>query len=264
MADSTITVAFEADTSDLQAGVAEAQEAIGSFQPATNAAASALSGLFGIMETASNTALKGILLGTQTWQKALENTFAGLLASFINDCVIQRVLGWVSAEATMTAATEAGDAERLASNEAASSGSIASQASRAVSAIMSDASQVFGGIFAFLAPELGPAAAAPAEAGSAAVAAMASGITYAENGAWNIPSNTLAYLHAGEMVVPQSFAASMRDGALGGSGGNYTININAIDTQTGAQFLKNNASSIASALNAQSRNFNRNAPGWKA
>jgi hypothetical protein len=46
-----------------------------------------------------------------------------------------------------------------------------------------------------------------------------------------------------EMVVPQTFVQGILDGSFGGGGSNYTININALDTQTGAQFLKNNAGS---------------------
>jgi hypothetical protein len=84
-------------------------------------------------------------------------------------------------------------------------------------------------------------------------------------GAWNIPSDMPAFLHAGEMVVPADAAAAIRGGgsfgggapgATSGASGNFTININAIDTQTGAQFLKQHASVIAQTLNGQARNFN--------
>ena len=81
----------------------------------------------------------------------------------------------------------------------------------------------------------------------------------------HIKKNTLAYLHAGEMVVPQPFADSLRNaGGVGGGGDSYSITINAIDTQTGAQFLKNNAATIATALSGQVRSFNRNVPTWKS
>jgi hypothetical protein len=81
-------------------------------------------------------------------------------------------------------------------------------------------------------------------------------------GSWNIPSDQLAYVHAGEMIVPSPQAGAIRSGSagLGGSGSQtaVTININAIDTQTGAQFLKNNAAVIASTMSSQMRNFNPN------
>jgi len=85
-------------------------------------------------------------------------------------------------------------------------------------------------------------------------------------GSWSVPSDMTANIHAGEMIIPAGPAAAIRAGtaALGGNGGsgagagNFTININAIDTQTGAQFLKNNASVIANTLSGQMRNFNPN------
>ena len=141
---------------------------------------------------------------------------------------------------------------------------LASRAQSAISALLNSAKEVFGGIFAFLSPTMGPAAAGPAAAGSASVSALASGITFAETGAWHIPGNTLAYLHAGEMVVPKPFADSLRDAGGFGGGASYSITIQAIDTQTGAQFLKNNAGAIASAISGQARNFNRNVPAWKS
>ena len=58
------------------------------------------------------------------------------------------------------------------------------------------------------------------------------------------------------MVVPQTFVQGILDGNFGGGGSNYTIKINAIDTQTGAQFLKNNAGVIAQTFAAQVRNGN--------
>jgi hypothetical protein len=88
-------------------------------------------------------------------------------------------------------------------------------------------------------------------------------------GSWQVPSDGMAFLHANEMVVPAQQASAIRaGGTLGGSGGTasgsaVTININAIDTQTGASFLKNNASTIAQVIAGQSRNFNSNVPGWR-
>jgi hypothetical protein len=101
-------------------------------------------------------------------------------------------------------------------------------------------------------------------------AATAVGIAAMDVGAWSIPSNGLAFLHAGEMVIPANEAQSFRagqtnlGGATTGSSGPITFNINAIDTQTGASFLKNNASTIASVIASQSRSFNPNVPGWRS
>jgi hypothetical protein len=275
MADNEVNVVFSADTSGLQAGLNAVNQALAYTKIAANDTKNPVAELFGTMQKSSDQAVAGIIKGTQSWQQAvfniaqsLEIQFAQLAVNRLLNDTVADALGLKSAQssdAAKVASNAAKNATITASDQAASATSIGAQVESAIASILNDAKQVFAGIFAFLSPTMGPAAVGPAAAGSATVAALASGITYAESGAWNIPSNTLAYLHAGEMVVPQSFASSLRDnGGLGGGGDSYTININAIDTQTGAQFLKNNASVIASTLSSQARNFNRNIPAWKS
>jgi hypothetical protein len=83
-------------------------------------------------------------------------------------------------------------------------------------------------------------------------------------GSWSIPSNMVAMVHQGEMIVPAQQAAAIRSGeaSLGASSGggqfSMTVNLNAIDTQTGVQFLKSNMGVIAQGMNNQMRNFNKN------
>ena len=87
----------------------------------------------------------------------------------------------------------------------------------AVKSIAIDAGQTFAGIFAFLSPLMGPAAAGPAAAGEAAVYAAAGSIAAFDAGAWSIPQDMMGILHAGESVVPESFASGLR-AAIGGGG----------------------------------------------
>jgi len=267
MADTTLTVSVNADTSGLDSvtsAVNSLNQALGYTRISANDTTKPVQELFGALQSSSDKAIAGLIKGSESWGEAMAGIMQGVEIKFAQLCA-NMLINQIEKELTMTDATVEGNALRTASDQAANSTSIAGLAEKAISAILSDANQVFGGIFAFLAPEMGPAAAAPAAAGSAEVAALASGITYAEAGAWNIPSNTLAYLHAGEMVVPQSFASNLRDGGgFAGGGDSYTINVNAVDTQTGAQFLKNNASTIASLISAQVRNFNPNLPAWKS
>jgi len=267
MTDSTLTVTIDADTSGLLSGLITVKDALndtfGTAKLKAEEARTPVAGLFKAMESASDKAVAGLIRGTETWQKAMTSIIQDVEIKFVQ-LGIHKLVNWVETELGMTQATDTGNAARTASDQAASDSGIAAQAQKAIASLSNDAKEVFGGIFAFLSPEMGPAAAGPAAAGSASVTALASGITYAESGAWEIPSDTLAYLHSGEMVVPQPFAASLRDGSGFGGGDSYTININAIDTQTGAQFLKNNAAVIASTLSGQARNFNRNLPVWKS
>jgi hypothetical protein len=219
--------------------------------------------LFHTVERSSDQAISAMIRGTQSWQSALQNAATNIEIRFAQ-LAARKVLNWVQSESLMTQSTQVGNLARAASDKEASSTGIAAIAEHVIASIMNNAKSVFGGIFSFLAPVMGPAAAGPASAGSAAVSALAGGVLYAETGAWHIADNTLAYLHAGEMVVPQPFADSLRNAGGTGGGGNFSITINAIDTQTGAQFLKNNASAIASALSGQVRNFNSHVPAWKS
>lgn len=92
----------------------------------------------------------------------------------------------------------------------------------AVKSLMASAAQTFGGIFAFLAPVMGPAAAGPAAAGQAAVMAASAGIASLDVGTWNVPRDTMANIHAGETVMPAFESGQFRDmvdKVNGGGGG---------------------------------------------
>jgi hypothetical protein len=221
--------------------------------------------VFSGIKSAMDGMVTGILQGTQTLNQALAKMADNILIKFaqmgLND-----VLDWGRKQLLKVAESEKADAAIVASNAAknaainsadiaASGASNAMGATKLIKEIESSAAATYAGVFAFLAPELGPAAAVPAGISAAAVGAM-TGLVSLDVGAWSVPQNMPAYLHAGEMVVPQNFASGLRDGGGIGGGGNFTININAIDTQTGTQFLKQNAHIIAQAVAGQGRNFN--------
>lgn len=269
MTEQNVNIAFDANIDNLLASMKVAKSAVDdtfNFERfSTTGHMAPVVDLFRNVERSSDLAIAGMIKGTESWQSAFARVATNLEIRFAQ-LTFNKVLSWALSESAMTAATLSGNALRIASDEEAGAASLASKAQRAIASIFNDAKEVFGGIFAFLSPVMGPAAVGPAAAGSATVASLASDIVFAETGAWHIPSNTLAYLHAGEMVVPQPFADSLRNaGGIGGGGGDsYSITIQAIDTQSGAQFLKNNASAIASAISGQVRNFNRNVPAWKS
>lgn len=260
MADNNVSIGFNANIDGLLGVLKEAKNAINdtfNLQPlASDERQKPVTDLFKNIQSSSDSAIRGMIRGTETWQQAMARAATNVEVRFAQ-LAAHKMLNWIESELGMTSVTNAQNIVRTASNEAASSASLASRAQHVISSIFNDAKEVFSGIFAFLAPTMGPAAAGPASAGSATVAAMASEVAVLETGSWHIPNNTFAYLHAGEMVVPQPFADSLRAGGGFGGGDNYSITIQAIDTQTGAQFLKNNAAAIASALSGQVRNFNR-------
>jgi hypothetical protein len=267
MAGNQIDAVFTADTSALAAGVGDAVNLINSaFNVTRDRATQAktpINELFKSLESSSNQAVAGIIRGTETWQKAVFNVATSLEIKFAQ-LAVDRLIGWLHTEALSLAATEAKNTAVQASDATAASAGAGASAAKLIKQIESDAAATYAGVYAFFSPVLGPAAAVPAAVSAGAVGAM-EGLVSLDVGAWNVSQNMPAFLHAGEMVVPENFASGLRGGdGIGGGGDNYSITINAIDTQTGAQFLKNNASVIASALSAQARNFNRNVPTWKS
>ena len=161
-----------------------------------------------------------------------------------------------AANAAIAASNTAGAAVSNAPATAAAKANISTQAASAAASVYADVAAI---------PYVGWVLAPPAAAAAfAAVEAFGGGIASYDVGSWNIPSDQVAMVHAGEMIIPAAQAAAIRgggaslgSGAVGGGGNQgFTININAIDTQTGAQFLKNNASVIASTLSGQMRNLN--------
>jgi hypothetical protein len=274
MADSTLTVVVNADTSNAQAGLDAVNQALGYTKIQANNTRNPVAELYGTMQSASDKAVAGMIKGTETWHQALlsilqdlEIKFAQLAVNRLLHDTVANALGLTSAQATNVAevaSNQEKNAAIAASNQAAATTGNPAGAATLVKQIGSDAAAAYAGVYANLSPVLGPAAAIPAGVAYASVAGM-EGLVSLDVGAWNVPQNMPAYLHAGEMVVPANFASGLRDGgAATGGGDSYTININAIDTQTGAQFLKNNAGAIASVLSSQARNFNRNLPVWKS
>ncbi|HEV2162237.1 MAG TPA: hypothetical protein VGR52_08415, partial [Stellaceae bacterium] len=221
--------------------------------------------MFRPINAAFDSSITGMILGTTTWQKAVARIGQSIVAEEIGNA-LKIAENWAVTELVKTSATEAGAASRTAAEQSAGDASLASLALKAIKAITTDAAQTFAGVFAFLAPEMGPAAAAPAAASEAVVLAATGAVASAAGGLWDVPGTILSVLHPGESVLPASVANPMRDFFSGGGSGAAPAGdihihgplVNAIDTQTGAQFLKNNMRAIAKGLAAELRNFNAN------
>jgi len=222
-------------------------------------------GLFRTLEKSSDSAVRSILRGTETWQQAMVRVMGNLEVKFAQTA-LNDVLNFAKNQASKLLISQTTNSSILADNKLTADSIGSSHAAQIIKQIKSDAAATYAGVYAFMSPVMGPAAAIPAGISAGIVAGMA-GLVSLDVGAWNLSSDTVAQLHQGEMVVPKTFAQGLRDGGtIGGSGGgdNYTININAIDTQSGSKFIKSNAPAIAAALSSQVRNFNSNVPAWKS
>jgi hypothetical protein len=208
------------------------------------------------IQRAFDTSITGMILGTTTLQKAVANIAQSILAEFVN-LGVKMVTNWLASELAMTTATEAGAAARTAAEGEGMAAGLAMKAANAVKSIMTDAAQAFSGIFAFMSPLMGPAAAGPAAAGEATVMAAASGIASAAGG-WVVPSDQLAMVHQNEMILPANISQGLQSmiSASGGAGGAspMVINVSAIDSRDVKRFFQSNGSLLVSAINKAMRN----------
>jgi len=161
-------------------------------------------------------------------------------------------------EAAKTAAVTAGAAARAGAEAAESAGSNATTINSILKTITASASETFAGIFGFLSPVLGPAAAGPAAAGEATVL---SAIPHYDTGAWSLPGDMVAQVHQGEMIIPAGPASTFRNMMEGNSGVAGTVhvhhavnfNVQAMDGHSVRQFLKNNSKQILRTVNESVR-----------
>jgi len=209
------------------------------------------------IQRAFDTSITGMILGTTTLQKAVGNIAQSILAEFVN-LGVKMATNWLASELAMTTASEAGAAARTVVEGEGMAAGLAMKAANAVKSIMTDSAQAFSGIFAFMAPIMGPAAAGPAAAGEATVMAAASGIASAAGG-WVVPSDQLAMVHQNEMILPAGISQGLQNMISGNGGGGaggtpIVVNVSAIDSQDVRRFFQSNGSLLVSALNKAMRN----------
>lgn len=213
--------------------------------------------------------IMGMIQGTMSLRDAARNILLQIIQSFIQ-ARVRMVADWLAGVAAQTTATTSGEAMKttavatgtatrtsLEATAAASSG--VGAISGILKSIFASAAQTFAGIFGFLSPVMGPAAAGPALAGQATVMGVAGGLASFDVGSWELPSDMIAKVHKGEMIIPAGPAAAWR-GALsgapsGGAGPGVTvhhstnINVNAMDAQSVKRFFKNNDRTIMRTIN---------------
>jgi hypothetical protein len=161
--------------------------------------------------------LSGVLQGTQTWQQAMTRLADNLALSFIESAA-KTAIEWASSNAERLANTlltqqgeVAGQAEAEAEFGAIRTAGTVAHAADASKNVMIDAGTAAAGAYQsasqipYAGWILGPIAAAAAFAATAAFASF-------DTGAWSLPSDMLAMVHQGEMIIPASIAAQLRGG----------------------------------------------------
>jgi len=198
---------------------------------------------------ASNVAsgIMGMIEHTKKFSDAVRDLGRKMVSESLN-AVLKMAADWAGGEATklakavltqtgMTAATATGTAARTGLEASAAAAGDAMTMGAVMKNIMASAAETFAGVFGFLAPVMGPAAAGPAAAAEGAVMATAVAGHFAV-GSWSLPNDMVAQVHKGEMIVPAAatpWAQSLMANAAGGASGGRTFqntnhfHINAVD-----------------------------------
>ena len=220
-----------------------------------------------------SSSIVGMVKGQETLRQAVSNVLLSIVQSFIQ-ARIRSVADWAAGVAAQSAATSAGEATKTsavlagtaARSGAETSAAAASGATTVLTigkSIIASAAETFAGIFGFLSPLLGPAAAGPAVAGQASVLAAGAALPSFATGAWSLPADMVAQVHRGEMIVPAGPAARLRDAASGGGapgGGDVHVHhatnfaITAMDGRDVKRFLDGHGKAILGAINTSVRN----------
>ena len=218
--------------------------------------------VFDQIASSASTQIGQLIQGQETLRQAVSNVLLSIVESFIQ-ARLKAVADWAAGVVAETAATQAGEsaktsavvagsAARTGAQEAGVVASAAATLGAVAKSIIASAAETFAGIFGFLSPVLGPAAAGPAAAGEATVLAAASGLPSFDAGAWSLPADMIAQVHRGEMIVPASIAGQIRDGV--GAGGGVTVhhqthfNVTAMDSGDVKRFFAANSRAILNAI----------------
>jgi hypothetical protein len=192
--------------------------------------------------------INDIISKHETMRAALAKTFDSLIMSGLKwaQSAIQNDAQVVASYLAGNLTIQASD---FATNGAASLVGIITQARAAISSF---AAVVGAGVAANQAFILGPASVTEGMGAEVVVAGFAGGIGSSDMGSWSLPSDMVAQVHAGEMIVPSAggWADQVRSAMSGQSGGggvthSHSWNVSAIDSQSFMGALRNHASPLS-------------------
>lgn len=209
--------------------------------------------------------ITGIIMGTTTLKKAMQNIFQSILGEAFS-MISKIVVKWIAGELLKTQATETGAAVRTATETGAATAGMAASGGAAMVSIMNNAWAAMAGAFQAMCaiPIIGPALGVAAGAAAFAAVAGIAGSVKSAAGGYDIPAglNPMVQAHAEEMILPAKYANLIRgmaeggggQGGGGGSGDTHHYTINAVDSKSFEGYLKKNAHVLGPALGQLRRN----------
>ena len=223
------------------------------------------------MSASLTSGLTGMIEGTKNFRQVLQSLAQSVVSQFVK-MGVDVVADWAKKQLALAALSVAGEGQKTAAAMAGASArtgvsvgeAAAGQASILASmlkSITASASETFAGVFGFLSPVMGPAAAGPAAAAQGAVMAVAA----YDIGAWSIPQDQLAMVHQNELIMPAAEAGAFRSmlgnqvhgggaNAQGGGDTHVHLNVNAMDAGSVKNWLGNNSRQIMKAMNQAVQN----------
>jgi len=203
-----------------------------------------LNNAFSGLQSAINGQLRGMLAGTTTFAQAFKSIIGDMIIWAIQEFE-KMAFQWVAHELIKTTATEAGTAARVSAEATGTAATETLGIASTLKSIFQSAAKTFAGVFGFLAPEMGPAAAAPAFGAEGMVVAQSLGIAGLDVGTDYVAKTGLAVIHQGEAVVP----AEANTPFTGGTGGQQvSLTINAIDAKSFSSLIRDNPSVFATMI----------------
>lgn len=208
-----------------------------------------------------SSAIKGMVTGTVTFKKAIQDMATNILGVFI-DMIVEMVAKWAWGQMMKLISHETTESSIQATETANNAASLAQTLSTNIAEAMSYAAlaavQAMSSVAAI--PWVGWAM-APAVGATTYAEAMGFAGMAAAAGGYDIPAgvNPVTQLHQEEMVLPADIAKPLRGMVKGGGsgGGDTNISIVAVDSKSFKQLLSGqNGRTLASAIKTQARNFN--------
>jgi hypothetical protein len=218
---------------------------------------------FSTINSAFTSQISGLVKGTTNFGTAFKNILSTLATDVIKFCA-----EWALKQAETVALNIVGINAQTAAGVAGANAVSAAQVSAAATSVGTTIAQIgkniaayaaeaFAGVTAFLSSIMGPAAVGVAAGVETTVLAAGSAIPSFAVGSWSLPSDMIAQVHQGEMIVPAGPAQTLRDAVSGGGGGssggagssmvvNFAVNHNSTLTDAQANAW---ARTIQKALN---------------
>lgn len=213
--------------------------------------------------------------GTKTFAQVMRGIGQLILNDFITKVIDPMIEKWVLKELGLTAATQAGVAQRVGAEATGKAQTAVINGVSGLQQIMNEAYKAAAGVYASVAPIplVGWLLAPPAAAAAfAAVAAFGGGVQASAAGGYDIPAgiNPLVQTHAEEMILPASIARPLRgllaanDAGANDGGGfrgdthHHTHNwhIHALDGVSVRRVLQNNHADHEAAMESLVRKRN--------